>query len=147
MINLLNTSLRAVCVVVNYILLEDRNNWVFKGIMSVTATFWRIYCHWLTCFGCSVLSIWCSVCFPPLWNNCRACYKDLHFVELICHCFFCFVFLLCKIVVRVLFVSFEMVCVFFFCCCCCLNCFKCKMTQFRFQEQSEVFSWGQAKNI
>lgn len=38
MVNLLNWSLTAVCIVLNHILLEDRNNWVLKGIMSVPAT-------------------------------------------------------------------------------------------------------------
>lgn len=60
LVNLLNTTLRAICIVANGILLGDRNHWVLKGIMSVTATMWRILlnCHRLTCCGCcSVLSI------------------------------------------------------------------------------------------
>lgn len=69
--------------------------------------------HWLTCCGCcSVLSsVWCFFFFFLFMNNCKACYEDLPFVELI---YYCCLFLLCNIVVWVSFVSFGMLvfCVF-----------------------------------
>lgn len=89
-VNLLNTSLRAICIVANGILLEKRNNWVLKGIMSVTATLWRflLNCHWLTCGCCSVLSI----LFFPFWTICKACCKDLPFCRIDFSLFFYFIF-------------------------------------------------------
>lgn len=138
LVNCLNASLRAICIVVNNVCFH-RNNWVLKGIMSVTATF---TIDWLVLVvACYVFSIWCVCLLFPFLNNCKACCKDLPFVELIFHVFVCrcvlfcflFYFLLCKIVVRVLWfgrVSFL------------FTLLKCKLSQFRFQE-GEMFSLGQ----
>lgn len=94
MMNFLHTTLRTVCIV-NVILLQAE---VLKGIMSVSVTVLEnlLNCHLLTCFGCYCVDdlVFCS--FFPFLNNCKACCKDLPFVELI-YCFL-FYFLLCEIV-------------------------------------------------
>lgn len=97
-VNLLHLTFRAICIVVNCILQTDGNNWVLKGIMSVTATFGRIYTiaiDWLVLVAlCWAFGVFCCLFlfFFYLLNNCEACYKDLPFVELIYHCFFIFLF-------------------------------------------------------
>lgn len=99
------------------------NNWVLKGIMSVTAILWRIYL--IAIDGLVVVALYWAFLilvglFFPFWTFwiCKACFKDLPFIELIYRCWvFLFYFLLCKIVLWVLFLSFGML---FFC----LHCLK-----------------------
>lgn len=73
-VNLLHLTFRAICIVVNHILQEDRNNGVLKGIMSVTATFGRIYTianDWLVLVAlCWAFGVFCWLFLPfeQLWS-------------------------------------------------------------------------------